>query len=381
MNRLRIALLLHFYQPWWQFPWIIKKIVNECYGPILELVDELDCFCFTANINLSLLNHLEKDYPDVVEGFKRAVQNGRIELTGSTAQHPIMPLVPDFVQRAQIAEDHHGKIELFEIKRNCQGFFFPEMAFSASCIELLKSCGYQWTVIDDEPFIATYGRNSAPFNSVINCRDFKVLMRSNYWSNIISNGKSSFDEIKAKMECEIPNWTGNIPAYLIIAMDAETFGHHHRHLIDTFLRPMLKEWAGNKIVPIESLISEFSERSVHYLPDGSWSTSTDDIRRDNPYPLWSSKISINRYRLWKLVNLALNHFDQAREDCLKMTSSCHWWQISRSGWEPEFMQKGAELAMHVIEEYGSVTEVASVQTDYDELMKLKKGYVHNDWEY
>lgn len=384
MDKLRIGLLLHFYQPWWQFPEMINKIANECYRPILKLIDEFDGFCFTANINLCLLEHLENLCPDVVEGFKGAVKNGKLELMSSTAQHPIMPLIPEFVQKAQVAEDRYRKNDNFGIKHNCKGFFLPEMAFSTKDIEFLKSCNCWWTVVDDEPFVATYGRASVPFNSIVNWNGFKVFMRSGRWSNLISSGQYSFADIKEKMKCEIPNWTGNVPAYMIIAMDAETFGHHHSHLIDIFLRPMLKDWAGlpagqvgNKIVPIESLSSDFQERSVHYLPDGSWSTSTYDIARDDPYPLWSSK-STKRQGLWRLVNLALNHFDQAREDCLKMTSSCHWWWISRSGWEPDFMKKGANMAMDIIKKYGSAEEIASIKNTYEELISLRKIFIQAD---
>jgi len=380
VKRLKIALLLHFYQPWWQFPWIIKKIVNECYRPILGLIEELDCFCFTININLSLLLHLEEHYPDVIEGLKRAVQTGKLEIVGSTAQHPIMPLIPEFVQRAQIEEDRIQKENRFGIRHNCGGFFFPEMAFSTKCVDLLKSYGYSWTVVDDEPFVAHYGKSAVPFNSIVSWNGFRVFMRSNYWSNTISHGNISFSELKSKMEVEIPNWTGNAPAYIVIAMDAETFGHHDRKrgadLMGGLLVPMLKEWVGNVLVPIESLVSDFPEIKFNYLPKGSWSTSVDDIRRDNPYPLWSSKISLDRYRLWRLVNLALTHFDQARDECLKMTSSCHWWWISRSGWDPKLMQKGAKLAYSVLTD----DEKMSIQEDFDELMALKEAYVHKDVE-
>ena len=380
MKRLKIAFFLHFYQPWWQFPWKLKEIVRESYAPILDLIEEFEGFCFSANINLVLLTQLEEHCPDVAERFIRAIQSGRLELVGSTAQHPIMPLIPEFVQKAQIEEDTEKKENHFGIKPNCRGFFFPEMAFSISNVELLKNYGYQWTIVDDEPVVATCGKGAVPFNGILSWNDFKVFMRSNYWSNKISSGKFSFTEIKAMMEREIPGWTGNVPAYVIFAMDAETFGHHHKSLINTLLRPMLKEWAGNKIVSIESLVSDFAERKVYYLPDGSWSTSIEDIKRDNSYPLWSSRFSIDRYRLWRLVNLALAHFDQARDECLRMTSSCHWWQISRSGWEPEFMQRGAQLAMDVIKEYGTQDEVASARGDYDELMQLKKVSVHEDWK-
>jgi hypothetical protein len=377
LKRLKICLLLHFYQPWWQFPWILKQIVNECYRPILRLVEESDDFCFTININLVLLQHLENDYPDVVAGIKKAVESGKLELVSSTAHHPIIPLIPENVQRVQIEEDTRQKKEHFGISPNCKGIFLPEMAFSTKDIKLLKSYGLDWTVIDDEPVVATGGKGAVPYNQIVSYDGFKVFMRSNRWSNLISDGRHSFEQIRSMMELEIPGWTGNAPSHLEIAMDAETFGHHHKHLIESFLRPMLKEWTG-KIVPIGSLLQDFPEIKVQFLPDGSWSTSTEDIRRDNPYPLWSSKISVNRYRLWRLVNLALKYFEQAREDCLKMTSSCHWWQISRSGWEPEFMQKGATLAMNVIKQYGTQEEVASIQKDYEELMQLIKVFVYND---
>lgn len=377
MDNLKLVLFLHWYQPWWQFQEVIEKISRECYEPTLGLIEEIDGFCFTININLSLLEHLKQYRPDIVERLKNAVRAGKLELVASTAHHPIMPLISESVQRAQMEEDLRKKEEHFGIKHSCRGFFLPEMAFSPNLIELLKSYNYEWTVTDDVPFVAHYGKNSIPFNKIVSLKGFKVFMRSSYWSNMISSGKFSFWDITNMMESQIPNWTGNAPAYLIIAMDGETFGHHHHHLIDTFLRPMLKEWAGKKIVSIESLISEFPERKVHYLPEGSWSTSIEDIERNNPYPLWSA-FSRNRYFLWKLVNTALEHMEQAPEDCLKITSSCHWWWISRSGNEPDFMKKGADLAMDIIKKYGTREEKASVQESYDKLMKVTKVFVNND---
>ena len=30
MENLKIGLLLHFYQPWWQFPKVLEQIVAQC---------------------------------------------------------------------------------------------------------------------------------------------------------------------------------------------------------------------------------------------------------------------------------------------------------------------------------------------------------------
>lgn len=370
MGNLKIGFLLHFYQPWWQFPAVLQKITDQCYRPILQLINNTDNFCFSANINLSLLNILENGFSDIRLGFKEAIEHGRIELMGSPAQHPIFPLIPEFLQKAQIEEDTRCKEVKFGIKRNCRGFYLPEMAFSRSDTGLLKSLDYKWTVIDDEPFAAIYGAGSVPFNHIITWNGFKVYMRSGLWSNRISSGNYSFYDIKSWLEHELGQWTRKEPAYLVIAMDAETFGHHHRHLFDNFFKPMLKEWRG-LIVPIETLEQSFPWRSIQYLPDGSWSTSADDIRKNDPYPLWNSRFNRYHYMLWKLVNLTFNYFELCQDDCLKITSSCHWWWISgRPHWEPEFMKLGARKAVEIVRSYGSPQEIAEAEKIYKELKEL-----------
>lgn len=367
MENLKIGFLLHFYQPWWQFPSVLQKIAGQCYRPILELVNNTDGFCFTANVNLSLLELLENDFPDVAAGFRGAAGSGKIELMGSPAQHPIFPLIPQFLQEAQIEEDEKKKESRFSIKRNSKGFYLPEMAFSRNDIPVLKDYDYRWSVIDDEPYRAVNG--SVPFDHIVIWNGFRIYMRSSLWSNRISSCRYSFSDIKTMMEHELPSWIGNAPAYIIIAMDAETFGHHCGCLVENLIEPMLNEWKG-RIVPIESLGQSFPVRSVAYLPDGSWSTSADDMRRNDPYPLWNSRFNIYHSRLWELVSLALNHFELCRQDCLEMTSSCHWWWISSGHWEPEFMKKGAKRAFEVINKYGSSAEKERAENLYKKLKEL-----------
>lgn len=372
MKNLKVGFLLNFYQPWWQFPAVIHKISDQCYRPILQLVNNNGNFCFSANINLSLLEHLENGFSDVKDGFREAVERGKIELMGSPAQHPILPLIPEVVQRAQIEEDIKCKKSRFGIERNCQGFYLPELAFSRSDTGMLKSEGYKWTIADDEPFASIYGPGSVPFNHIIIRNDFKVYMRSGLWSNRISSGHYSFYDTKSWMEHEIGQWVGNEQSYMILAMDAETFGHHHGYLIEQFLKPMLEEWAGDKIIPIETLEQIFPIRSIQYLPDGSWSTSSDDMKKNDPYPLWNSRFNRYHFMLWKLVNLALNYFEHSRDDCLKITSSCHWWWISgRPHWEPEFMKFGAKKAIEIVRQHGGSKEIATAEKIYKGLKDLQ----------
>jgi len=389
MKNLKIGFLLHFYQPWWQNYDILNKIVNQCYRPILNLVNRAPGFCFSVNINYSLLELLDRNYPkwldgkifdhnfcDVVFNFKKAVEEKKIELLGSTAYHPIMPLIPQNLQMVQMIVDTQLKRILWGIEKNCQGIFLPEMAFSQNILPNLKDCGYQWTILDDEVFKVQY--KNIPFDRIVSLGGFKIFLRSNYWSNKISYGQlPDFEAMRKKMECEIPNWTKNQPAYLILAMDAETFGWHHKDLIGNFLEPLIKKWGseGEGILsPFEEIACSFPTWDLIKIADTSWATLEDDFRKDDFFPLWHSKFNEHHQNLWQLVNIALRYSEQpgASWDCLRIVSSCSWWWISkRPHWEPEFMKFSARKAMRIIEQFGDEKEISEARKIYEKLMALK----------
>ena len=375
MENLKIGLLLHFYQPWWQFPKVLEQIVAQCYRPILRLIKEEKGFCFSANINYSLLELFDGGYNDIILDFKNLAEKNKIELLGSAAYHPIMPLVSPKIQIGQMVTDTRYKRALWGIAKNCNGFYLPEMAFSQSILPNLGANKYEWTIIDDEPFRVEHGY--VPFDSVAQLNGLKIFLRSNYWSNKIASGElPTFAAMREKMERDIPDWTKNRPAYLILAMDAETFGHHHKGLIEKFLTPMLKEWGSGGpgiLTPIEEIGRLFPPMRLNHLGNGTWATSENDIREKDFYPLWNSKFNEHHENLWRLVNIALKYARQAGadRDCLKIASSCHWWWISRARWEPKFMMLGAGKAMEVIDKYGSECEKKEGKKIFENLEVLK----------
>ena len=400
MENLKIGFLLHFYQPWWQFPRVLTEIVNQCYRPVLWLADNMPGFCFSANINFSLLELLDHEYTlfestdgytkpvdglalncsghgfrGVIGQLRRLVSDRKIELLGSTAYHPIMPLIPKKMRIEQMEMDTQVKRSFWNINKNCDGIFLPEMAWSQNILPDLKHCGYKWTIIDDGPFKAQYGK--VPFNRIPSVRGFKVFLRSNYWSNRISFDQFDFGEIRNKMREEIPKWTDNQPAYMILAMDAETFGHHSKRLLEKFLIPMVKEWgeAGSGILtPIEVIGKSFPAKDLIKIENGSWSTSEDDYRRDDAFPLWRSKYNVYHREFWDLVNMALQYSDNpsAMFDCMKIISSCHsWWISRRPFWKPEFMKFGAKKAMEIIGRFGNQTENNEAKKIFEKLDSLQ----------
>lgn len=386
MKNLKIGFLLHFYQPWWQDYRVLNEIVNQCYRPILNLLDRAPGFCFSANVNYSLLELLDRGYPewtdgyildrsfcDVICNFRKAVEEKKIELLGSTAYHPIMPLIPRNMQIMQMTADTQLKRTLWGIEKNCNGIFLPELAFSQNILPNLKACGYHWTVLDDGTFKAQY--RNVPFDRIVSLGGFRILLRSSYWSNRIAYGElKSFYDIVSETEIEITKWVKNQPAYIIIALDAETFGHWHPYLMEKFLEPMINIWGRAGIItPIEEISQSFPSWDLIRIADGSWATTEDDFWKDDSFPLWKSKFNEHHQNLWRLVNIALRYAEQpgASWDCLKIVSSCHWWWISRGRWNPEFMKFGARKAMRIIEKFATKEEAAEAKEIFKKLDSLK----------
>nr|VFK65506.1 MAG: Glycosyl hydrolase family 57 [Candidatus Kentron sp. TC] len=89
-----IGFLFHIYQPPTQEPWIVRKIVDESYSPLTRTIRDFPNLRFIMNINLSLVEHLDKFAPEVLANICAAHAQGNLELTGSGAYHPIFPLIP-----------------------------------------------------------------------------------------------------------------------------------------------------------------------------------------------------------------------------------------------------------------------------------------------
>lgn len=370
MNGFRLGVLLHFFQPYWQFKEVLERITAQCYRPIFRFVRERGKgFAFTMNMNYSLLNLLEKQgYDDVLDDIKFCVQNNLIELVGTAAFHPIIPLIPAKEAGKQIAEDIHKK-KIMGIAANSKGFFFPEMAFNMQSLNFLRQkFGFNWTVVQDVAVLPW----KIPFDHIISYRGFSVFLRSSHWSEYIWNNHINFYEFAEKLNYELPAWFKGGSGYLVIAMDAETFGHHVPGLSESFLFPLTENWGNGIILPFEKLVDYFPRRESEELSNCSWSTNYSDLYCNDPFPLWKSKYNKNQLILWNLVEMALKYADcpEAIHECLKMVNSCHWWWISRDHWNPRFMLIGAKKAFDVIEKCGTKKEKIEARCYLDILESL-----------
>jgi hypothetical protein len=324
-----VGLLLHFYQPPTQDPEIVKKIDEECYLPIFEMLEETSAEV-TLNINYSLTEQLAELAPKTLEAVSRLE---KCCFSSSGAYHPIFPLIPPCEVMRQIRLNDQGNRALIGSVYRPSGVFPPEMAVDGHTARLVADMGYRWMISDDVPWVS-HGRE-VPWNTVPWASGTAVLMRSNYWSNRISFHGGRGDEIARELLLSLNEWTGKEDSYLIIAMDGETFGHHLKGAIESFLRPFLKEMNSLQGIRVSSLdrIAGLFPGIETEIPAGSWSTTAADIADGEPFPLWSNSGNINHRKYKELLDFVLkqsrkNATEGVADKTDKMLYSCPLWWAS-----------------------------------------------------
>ncbi len=326
--------LLHFYQPPWQYKEALAKISAECYYPLLKMINDHPCARFTVNINYSLVELLKQHgHEEVLSLLAQAVQSGKIELTNSGAYHPILPLLDEEEINRQIDLNEQGIKSILGLEVN-KGFFPPEMAFSPELAATLKNRNCEWTITDDATFNAIYGY--VPHDFIPQTNGLPVILRSHYWSSVIAF-RQRRGKIFDRLDFEVKNWFGHHDGYVVVGMDAETFGHHHAGYIEElakFLDDLTS--VGNEkgwtFKTISEICRQFPARPME-VPAGSWSTDADDIKRNVPFPLWDDPLNLAHHLLWELTNLVLEHRNELSPETRplldKALNSCQFWWVAR----------------------------------------------------
>lgn len=338
------GLFLHFYQPPTQFPWVLQKITDECYRPLVKVFEDSPSARATVNINGILLEQLQyQGASDVVDGFRRLIKSGKWEVTGTAKYHVILPLMPEKEALRQI-----------ELQKTCireylapaseprgspksaagltRGFFPPEMCASQAIFPWIRNAGYEWALLSGTscagPWPSDFVGRSAS--------GLRLLFRDEVISNQIS-----FDRLAPDVFLER---AGAIPGYVITAMDAETYGHHIPAWEKLFLAKAFKlaahEGSKVRVSTLSGIVDTFAsdrlakERGEPDRPaeirDASWSTSQEDLEAGVPYPLWKDPRNPIHMLQWRVTDLALEQVYLAESVVHVSPDAQHFAGIARS---------------------------------------------------
>lgn len=394
------APLLHFYQPPTQTHNILQRITDECYRPLVRVFLEHPNARATLNINAVLSEMLhDHGYGDVLEGLRELGERGQVEFTGSARYHAILPLIPRAEQRRQIQQNHAANRRLLGKAYAPQGLFPPEMCYGPEMMEAVESEGFRWFVMSGVGCPGAWPMNVVDQVEADGGR-VSVFFRDDVLSNRVSFGNVDAPGFLRNVR-ELGGYhKGNV--YVVTAQDAETFGHHIKGWEKDFLGRVFvalgeppdalprgrraaaaADPAGKpiRVSTISALLDVFPPGDVISPKPSSWSTSAEDLKAGNPYPLWSSPGNVLHALLWDLVGLTIDLANKARDladtpeskrgalDARRLLdealhSDQWWWASRRPMWSPDMVLRGVMLQEHTaVAAYGAIaaSTASSVQ--------------------
>jgi alpha-amylase/alpha-mannosidase (GH57 family) len=368
---------LHCYQPANADAHIIKDATEKSYKYLLSVLANYPNIKFTVNITGCLFLRWEQfNYFDVIESTKKLIKNGQIEITGSAAYHPILPLLPEAETIRQI-KDNEELLKKFlgDAWRKPKGFFMPEMAYSQETAKIIKSLGYEWIILDEIAMNGKLGQVNFEKIYLDENSGLKIIFRNRRLS------KSYVPDDLMKITCS-PGLQrrGAYPAenqhseknvekekIYITATDCELYGL--RHIDQTGqLRSLLSR---NDLTTLT--ISEYIDKKepVKIKPHASsWESTEEELAKKQPYILWYDKKNPVHKKIWQLANLAYaaaekfkndNNYYWARWHLVRGLSSCtFWWASARDfqlfsgiSWSPDEIERGTNELIRSIRSFDS----------------------------
>jgi len=219
---------------------------------------------------------VDHGYRNILKGLQELGQSGQIELVESAKFHAILPLIPKKEVKRQIELNRLTNLSFFKNSYKPKGFFLPEMCYSDEAASIIRGMGYEWVIVSG---IACQGKWPMDYVSTfkLGSGSMKVFFRDDIISNMISFKNIDAAGFASRIK-ELAK--GKKDAYIITAMDAETFGHHIRGWEKIFLAALyeiIKDSDEVKAVHISDLAEKFPAVKTRPPKPSSWSTSNEEI--------------------------------------------------------------------------------------------------------
>jgi len=393
------AQLLHFYQPPTQSPGVLRKICDESYRPLINVLLQYPYAHVTVNINGVLVEMLhECGHDDVLNGLVKLARRGQIEFTGSGKYHPILPLIPQREAERQIQLNSRTNRYYLGKAYKPKGFSPPELCYSREIVASIMSSGHAWIIVS-----GVACANSWPTDVIHYIQEGDRKLAVFFRDDILSN-KISFQTVEpTEFLQNLSQIKGSKEKiYVVTAMDAETFGHHIQDWEELFLAEVYEriEPSGDMLANLKqatvlahqySLFLENSQvtrevqavtlsQLIDIFPPGepvepapsSWSTSKEELADGNPYPLWRGKGNELHRLQWEhlqlCIELVYKAIDVTDSDESKRLAnnaralldrafySCQfWWASRRPMWDVNLIYKGlAEQLQAIVNAYRAI---------------------------
>jgi len=232
----------------------LERIARKCYLPantlLLNLIKKYkNKFKISFSITGLILEQLEKDFPDVLNSFKKLVKTGHCELIAETYHHSLAFLYSQSEFKKQIAQHKKKLKDIFDYTPIT--FRNTELSFNNEMAKTIEQMGYKTVLTEGANQIL--GWRSPDFvYKAHGTKNLKILMRNYQLSDDISFRFSSKEWNEWPLTVDkFTQWVNRINGngqVVNLFMDYETFGEHQWE--DTgifqFLENLPKEILKNK---------------------------------------------------------------------------------------------------------------------------------------
>jgi alpha-amylase/alpha-mannosidase (GH57 family) len=292
-NVTTLAVHGHFYQPPREDPFtgvmpvepqaapyhdFNEKIAAECYRPLAE---RSDFQRMSFNIGPTLFGWLARQAPDV---YQRIVEADRrhVEATGvgnaiaQPVHHTILPLAR---RRDEVTQVRWG-IASFRHRfgRQPRGMWLPELAVDLHTLEVMSEEGLSFTILSDQQVSGDLRAGSGPYRVRLPRGGyFAVFIRDRALSDAIAFGLRDLGDARAWADGTL---SGRRERLTLIAVDGETFGHHHAQGIE-FLGSLLEGGEAHRVQSLTDYLRRHPPTiEVEISPRTSWSCAHGVARWD-----------------------------------------------------------------------------------------------------
>lgn len=370
---------LHIYQPANTDAYIIREATDKSYLRLIRALEENPNLKFTFNISGCLfLRWKELGYDDIPQRLKNLIERGQLEITGTAAYHPLLPLVKIEEVERQILENEKILKENLGENFKARGFFFPEMAYGLEPAKLIKKLGYEWIILDE---ISAQGKiNKIDIKKIY--QDENSGLQAIFRSRVLSN--SYVPETIQKM---IDKGQKDLA---ITGTDGELYGLRHEDP-DAIFEELIKN-EKLKTKTISEYIDSSRKKEKIIIQASHWNSTEKDLKNHLPYSLWYDEDNKIQMKLWELANVSYNLVEKNKNDqnyiwarwhLVRGLASCtFWWASAKDfrlfgpiSWSPDEIERGSNELIRAIR----ALDAEETREDKIQAEKLYMSIKHKVW--
>lgn len=356
---------LHFYQPADQQKDILDAVVSQSYLPVFKAINLSRFGSQSVNISGALVELLDdQGYHELLGLIKKALEEGKIELTGSCKYHSFIPLVSENETYRQITQNEETLSYYFGDSFKKAGFFPPEMAYASFLPGMAEELGYRWLILDEIAYNKGISYPGGDKLFRIKDSNLAVFFRNRRLSNLVMSAvvrsKKSLDDSIKDLK--------TVP-YIVTGMDGETFGHH-RPGLESLLGEIIASKSPYTVMSISEFLNESSKKMETEIVEpceSTWASSPKDIEKGVQFLSWFDKSNqIHKYQ-WDFYKFTLDlfykvpesadNFEELRKKMDIAISSDHfWWASAKPWWSLEMIEQGAFRFLDIVKNIQGISE-------------------------